>query len=187
MGPLLRAGGHSAIVDIMQDLILHPDCTAGQIRSVSADIEPISGGCRARFDLSGDIGAIILPSHRQAQRENDLWKTTCFEIFWQEEGQDKYREFNLSPSSKWAAYDFDSFREGMRDAAVGSMSITMSHGGEELTLEVAIGSDLPLPAQIALNAVIEDKQGNIQYWALAFPDGKAEFHSATCRILRLEN
>ena len=55
-----------------------------------------------------------------------------------------------------------------------------------LRLEAEITADLPLPAQIALNAVIEDKAGTISYWALAFPDGKPEFHSQVNRNLRVE-
>ena len=41
------------------------------------------------------------------------------------------------------------------------------------------------PADVALNAVVEDVDGNIQFWALAFADGKPEFHSEVCRAMKL--
>ncbi len=116
---------------------------------------------------------------------DNLWQTTCFEIFWQPEGGAYYREFNLSPSSRWACYDFDDFRLNSRDAPVSDIAIACSFTDDELVLTASIGSQLPLPASAALNAVVEDLDGNIQFWALAFPDGKPEFHSEVCRQLVL--
>ncbi len=168
-------------------LTLHPDCSPGPIEAVSASIEPTEGGCRARFALRGDIGAIKVPGHTHPEREDNLWKTTCFEIFWQPAKGAYYREFNLSPSSKWACYDFDGFRLNSRDAPVESISIACSATGDELVLEASIASRLPLPAKVALNAIVEDRQGNIQFWALDFPEGKPEFHSEVCRTIHLES
>ena len=169
----------------MRSLILHPECEAGPIQSVSAEIVGTKDGCRARFRFGGDISAIRVPEPAAGERTDNLWQTTCFEIFWQPRGDAYYREFNLSPSSRWACYDFDSFREGMRDAPVETMGISCTHDDQVLELEAEIASSLPVPADVALNAVVEDKQGNIQFWALAFPDGKAEFHSEVCRAIHL--
>ena len=117
---------------------------------------------------------------------DNLWKTTCFEIFWQPEGKRSYREFNLSPSHKWATYDFDDFRKNGRDAPVDAIAISCAHSHEDLMLTAEIAAELPLPAMVALNAIVEDRRGAMQYWALAFRDGPPEFHSVECRALRLE-
>lgn len=172
--------------EVMNSLILHPECADGPIHAVSASIEPTSSGCRATFKLEGDIAAIKVPRPEEPERTDYLWKTTCFEIFWQPDGGSYYREFNLSPSTRWAAYDFDDFRENARDAAVERVEISCTRDGGQLVLEAEVSSELPLPAQVALNAIVEDREGNIQFWALAFQDGKAEFHSEVCRQLRLE-
>ncbi|MDC0887179.1 hypothetical protein OAS19_05260 [Altererythrobacter sp.] len=155
--------------------------------SVSAEIYSSPNGCRARFALAGDVGRIKVPQHAASERMDNLWKTTCFEIFWQPDGGAYYREFNLSPSSRWACYDFDDFRSNSRDAPVDAIAIACSHDADQLELETNIASDLPLPADIALNAIVEDLDGNIQFWALAFEDGKPEFHSAVCRAMTLED
>ena len=90
-----------------------------------------------------------------------------------------------SPSGRWASYDFDSFREGMRDAPVDAISIACSNssanGAGELILKASIAADLPVPAQVALNAIVDHPRGGIQFWALAFPPGPPEFHSEACR------
>ncbi len=171
----------------MRTLKLHPDCEAGPVQSVKATLVPTAHGCKASFKLEGDIAAIKVPVAQAPERTDFLWKTTCFEIFWQPDGGSDYREFNLSPSSRWAAYDFDDFRENARDAPVQSVAITSKQYADNLALDAAIDSDLSVPAKVALNAIIEDTHGNIQYWALAFQDGKADFHSEVCRQLRLES
>lgn len=170
----------------MKTLTLHPDCAAGPIRGVSADIEATDQGCKARFRLDGDISKIKVPVHTASERMDNLWKTTCFEIFWQPDGGQYYREFNLSPSSRWACYDFDGFRLNSRDAPIHAIAIASSHSDNRLELEASIASELPLPAKVALNAIVEDVDDNIQFWALAFEAGKAEFHSEVCRAIHLE-
>ena len=170
----------------MKELVLHPTCGSGPIEQIRAELAPTAQGCRARFVFSGDISAIKVPELAQPRREDDLWKTTCCEIFWQPDGADAYREFNLSPSGKWAVYDFDAFREGMRDAPVVGVAVSCTAQEAQLVLEADIAADLPRPASIALNAIVEDAAGHMQFWALAFADGKPEFHSETCRQLRVE-
>lgn len=175
---------------VMPNLVLHPDCRPGPINAVIADIQAIPSGCRVVFRALGDLAAVKIPAQSQPAREDDLWKTTCFEIFWQADGTQSYREFNLSPSGKWASYKFDSFREGMRNAPVDGISIACSsassNGDGELVLEASILTDLPVPALVALNAIIEDMDGKRTLWALRFPDGKADFHSEVCRAMKME-
>ena len=170
----------------MHPLMLHVACDLGPIRAVTASVTATPQGCEAEFRLDGRVPAIILPPPATPERMDNLWQTTCFEIFWQPLGDTYYREFNLSPSGRWAAYDFDSFREGMRDAPVDSITISCSHDEAGLVLNASIAAELPSPAQVALNAIIEHAGGSMQFWALAFPPGKPEFHSEACRALIIE-
>jgi hypothetical protein len=170
----------------MQALMLHQTCDLGPIRAVTASITATPQGCDAEFRLDGHLPSIILPAPGPSERTDNLWKTTCFEIFWQPLGGTYYREFNLSPSSRWAAYDFDAFREGMRDAPVQAIAIACSHTPDALVLKASIAADLAAPAQVALNAIVEHPGGALQFWALAFPPGKPEFHSEACRQMIIE-
>ena len=45
----------------------------------------------------GDIAKLVIPPPATPDRTDELWRTTCFELFVAGEG-DGYREFNLSPS-----------------------------------------------------------------------------------------
>lgn len=167
----------------MQTLVLHPDCAPGSIHSIKADIVPTADGCRATFVARGDVAKIAVPAVDTPGRFDNLWKTTCFEIFWSHDGT-SYREFNLSPSTRWACYDFDAFREGMRNAPA-EVEIAVSVSDQELRLVADIRSDLPLPATVALNGIVEDADGVNRFWALAFRPGAPEFHAGECRALEL--
>lgn len=171
----------------MHDLIPHPASSPGPIDSVSASVTATEGGCRAQFRLQGDLEQIRIPELSDPERMDELWKTTCFEIFWQPQGGSAYREFNLSPSLKWAAYDFDDFRKNGRDAPVDAIAVACAHSHEHLLLTADIVAEVPLPAMVALNAIVEDTKGTKQYWALAFRDGPPEFHSTESRTLRIEH
>jgi hypothetical protein len=165
----------------MKSLVLHSDCSPGSITRIDAEIEATPTGCRVLFSAAGDVARIKIPDTQTDRgRFDDLWRTTCFEIFWQPAGGSFYREFNLSPSMRWACYDFDRFRTGMRNAPT-QIDIDVVVTAETLRLEAYIESDLPVPASIALNGIIEDADGVNRFWALAFQDGEPEFHSEICR------
>ena len=167
----------------MKSLVLHPDCAPGSVHAIEAAIESTPNGCRATFVARGDISRIAVPQVQYPGRFDNLWKTTCFEIFWSHDGT-SYREFNLSPSTRWACYDFDAFREGMRNAPA-AVEITIALTDTELKLIAEIESELPLPATVALNGIIEDEDGVNRFWALAFRPGAPEFHASECRALSL--
>lgn len=169
----------------MPALTLHPHCPTGSIERIDASVEATASGCRAVFAAYGDVARIKLPGiEADRGRCDDLWRTTCFEIFWQPEGGTYYREFNLSPSTRWAAYDFDDVRKGMRNAPAEIM-IETTVNADRLTVTADIVSDLPRPARVALNGIIEEAGGVNRFWALAFAAGKPEFHSEICRALRI--
>lgn len=166
--------------------MLHPDCKPGPVRKVDAIIDATSSGCDVAFRLEGDVQALNIPVQDTPDRQDNLWKTTCFEVFWQPIGGDCYCEFNLSPSSKWAAYDFDDYRKNGRDAPVNAIAIACANDAQALEVRASIAAQLPVPARIALNAITQDVHGGMQYWALAFAPGKPDFHNQACRQMRVD-
>ncbi len=169
----------------MTPLMLHHTCELGPIKAVLAQISLTETGFEAEFRLDGRISGIRLPPNAPSVRADELWRTTCFEVFWQEIGAQGYCEFNFAPSGQWAAYQFDRYREGMRQAPVEAIALASScnetNGSGELVLRANVVAELADPAQIGLSAVIENQNGALQYWALAFGPGKPDFHSEACR------
>lgn len=165
----------------MHALMLHRTCDAGPVRAVTAKVEATADGCDAEFRLHGDIDKIVIPEPGPSIRTDNLWQGTCFEFFWQPIGNSRYREFNLSPSGKWAAYDFADYRDQTGDLPVDAISVAFSRSRSELVVNSSVAADLPTPAQVALTSIIENADGALQYWALAFAPGKPDFHSEACR------
>jgi hypothetical protein len=163
----------------------HPDTPARAARAVEVEVGPLSASqVRLRYVvMMGETARLALPEAAAPERADDLWKHTCFEAFAMRDVG--YREFNFSPSTEWAAYDFDGYRAGMRNADVLAPRIEGRHGQAHYELHVAF--DLPggAPWRVALTAVIEETDGVKSYWALKHPPGKPDFHHADGFALEL--
>jgi hypothetical protein len=122
------------------------------------------------------------------QRRDGLWQTTCFELFIKEANTDSYFEFNFSPSTEWAAYKFERYRDGRVDVSL-SVDPFIERGLENDGYVIEVDVDLsdlpPHPLQIGLSAVIEESDGTKSYWALAHPPGAPDFHHGDCFALQL--
>ena len=134
-----------------------------------------------------DSGNLRLPEWQSPARADELWRTTCFEMFWQADDGTAYIEFNFSPSLRWAAYSFEGYRGAMREhpMMVDPMIETSRNGQFALEVDVDLATLPTGTARIGLSAVIEESDGAKSYWALAHPPGKPDFHHPDCFALEL--
>ena len=126
-----------------------------------------------------------MPPFAGKGRADGLWQTTCFELFLQVPGESGYTELNLSPSERWNAYDFASYREGMSERAFPREPACTMRKGEALAIFDAAVPASVLPAapwRLNMTAVIEEEGGVKSYWALAHPDAKPDFHDPACFV-----
>src|SRR5688572_23280333 len=73
---------------------------------------------RFRYLVRGAIGELVIPPRSSPIRANNLWRHSCFEAFLSPGEGPAYVELNFSPSSQWAAYDFEDYRQGMVQASL---------------------------------------------------------------------
>jgi hypothetical protein len=124
------------------------------------------------------------------ERTDNLWKSTCFEVFVQRPGKAGYLEFNFAPSYQWAAYRFSGYRSGMENLPLSSIPEIYLTGGETwFTVEASV----QLPADWVgknvvanITAVIESSDGQLGYWAHNHPEKQPDFHDPDCNILPLK-
>lgn len=171
-------------------LILHPDSRCAAVTSIEVDVARARPGVLTlHYLVTGKIGDLRLPPVMAPERMDELWRHTCFEAFARMPADGGYLEFNFAPSTQWAAYRFNGYRDGMAladDVAVPRFDV-MS-GATHFEMQVAFAPPgLPdnAPWQLGLSAVIEETSGNKSYWALAHPPGRADFHHADCFALEL--
>jgi len=141
----------------------------------------MEGGAVAIFRVRGDISKLVIPAPAEPGRADNLWRTTCFELFVSGEGG-SYREYNFSPSGQWAAYEFEGYRSGMSNTEA-RIETELFQEKNELQFSAKIGAEFPNPAYVGLTAVIQETDGEIRYWSNAFAPGKPDFHAAAVRSL----
>jgi hypothetical protein len=115
-------------------------------------------------------------------RRDGLWQHTCLECFLGPTGQPHYLEFNLAPDGSWNVYSLDGYRQGLR-AAGGYRSLPFrcasGPGGLALDLRCPLPRSWNAVACIdwQVSAVLENRHGDLSYWALRHPPGVADFHA----------
>lgn len=137
---------------------------------------------RLRWRIDG-AERVVIPPFAGKGRADGLWKTTCFEFFLQPAGKANYVELNLSPSERWAAYDFAAYREGMSERPFPHEPTCTARVGQSMAIFDAAVPTAGLPAlpwRYGFSAVIEEEGGTISYWAIAHPEGSPDFHSPAC-------
>ncbi|MBW8785955.1 MAG: DOMON-like domain-containing protein [Novosphingobium sp.] len=164
-------------------LIPHPARPPLGVRQVEARVVAASGPwLRLRWRIDG-AERVVLPRFAGKGRADGLWRTTCFEAFLREPGSEAYVEVNLSPSERWAAYDFSGPRRGMTERPLPHEPECTARVGSSMTIfdaAVPLAAMPPLPWQAGLAAVIEEEGGVLSYWALAHPQDHPDFHDPAC-------
>jgi len=154
-----------------------------------------------RYELTGTLQALRLPAVvAQPTRRDGLWQNSCFELFMRGPGQHAYLEANFSPSGHWAAWVF-------RDYRVNPVAIDMAppqlvlprRDDTALVLEAELTFNEELLArlqpgaqdasqcawQLGLTAVLESRESELGYWALAHPRERPDFHDAAGHVYAL--
>jgi hypothetical protein len=163
----------------------HPETPSTAVASLTAEVERHwQYGIKLAFRLRGDLARIRFPARAKPERVDGLWQTTCFEAFLRDPGGAGYCEFNLSPSTEFAIYDFKGYREGMHPNYCVRAEISTASHGDWFELSTAVGCQRSGQVRgdgallLGLSAVIEETNGVKSYWALRHPPGKPDFHHA---------
>jgi hypothetical protein len=135
------------------------------------------------FELRGDLSQIYLPELAALPRRRDeLWKRTCFELFFAPNDSQNYWEINLSPTGEWNAYSFENYRVGMKqESKIQNFQIRTEKSTDSFRLEASADlSDLKILAlgklKISATAVIETLDGKISFWAFRHCGNTPDFH-----------
>ena len=181
----------------MQALALtcYPSAPCGYVRAVSVRADWVSDCLLAlHYRVEGEVGELQLPPRCPSAHTDRLWQHTCFEAFVKLGDRRAYLELNFSPSSEWAIYSFDDYRRGRKPRVPEYPPEIMSERRSEDLLEVDVTVHLDgLFAEhartdrlhLGLTAVLEDRRGQLSYWALAHPSARPDFHHADSFALSL--
>lgn len=143
------------------------------------------------YEILGDIASLaILTPAKAPTRQDNLWQTTCLELFIGTKNSSPYWEFNLSPSTHWNSYHFDSYRQGMKaEAAFSALPFERNQFEKTFQLIATIELDpivtVNQSLEVGIAAVLQTKDGQLSYWALTHASAKADFHNRSSFIIKL--
>jgi hypothetical protein len=163
-------------------LALHPDFPSVAATAIAVDLARDGAVLSLSYTVEGALDRVLWPEPMASARTDELWMHTCFEAFVQPVGEAGYTELNLSPSGRWASYQFDGHRAGMRNAAAVP---DLSWRSPTLAARIELNDIADLDWRLSLTAVIEAVDGSKSFWALEHPAGPPDFHNADCFVARL--
>lgn len=155
----------------------------------------------------GSLASLVVPDQGPGVRRDELWRSTCVEIFVARADGPLYLELNLSPSGDWNVYAFDAYRSGMREArdaraprlkverpGPGSLvyrarlepeALSDSEASKFGEVEQILAGSEPTSLVIGATAVLEYRGERREYWALAHTGAKPDFHLRESFVLRV--
>jgi hypothetical protein len=157
--------------------------TAAAPLKVSCTILNLEEGLVLQFQMDGEWENFLKPPPKTAPlRQDELWKSTCFECFIAPVSDAAYFEFNISPSGDWNAYAFDAYRTGMRPAP----EFLAPRIYQSFSSSLSTRTDVLIPKPqfsrpssellIQPTLVLASLTGEISYWAGNHPAQKPDFH-----------
>ncbi len=143
------------------------------------------------YTVSGRLADVILPPPATVPaRRWLLWEATCLELFLALTDEERYWEFNLSPSGDWNVFRLSGYRQGIaEEEAITTLPVTVTRTAERLDLHVEVDLQRLLPPEltwrIGISAVLEHPLNRFTYWALFHPGSQPDFHHQDGFILTL--
>lgn len=150
---------------------------------ITASIVSVKNLLTVSFSLSGNLAMLAIPSFASttAQRRDNIWTHTCFEIFISPQHREDYWEVNIAPSGDWNFYHFQEYRTGMRrEEAFQSLPVHASW--TQNTFHIATTIDLqkictaPNILGTGIASVLAEKNGALSYWAVKHAPDRPDFH-----------
>ena len=154
------------------DITLH-EFDGNRAIPTELDIKPRS--IEISYDLS-EINEILTPQKKVLVRENELWKSTCMELFLKNVKESNYQELNVSLDGKWNAYEFSGYRTEMEKSRSVIVSEVTSLDTNIFWVRFEFRDKLAYQLLINPASVIKNIDGGVTYFAPAHQE-RPDFHS----------
>ena len=133
------------------------------------------------FMLNGEIKNYIVPNKEKLKRANELWKTTCFELFLANSKEEKYYELNISPTLAWNFYTLSEYRAVPKEVAEEIEPLIMSRRDEEnyeITFELESKTvNFEAFDTFNLACILLSNAKKRTFWSLNPQHGLPDFHN----------
>ena len=125
------------------------------------------------------LGWSVSNSHPKPVRANELWRKTCFELFWAvDEESTAYFELNVNLNGEWSVYEFSKYRNPTPPQACPTYSVREIQATPE-SLSVTLDGHFLNASDWFYNptCIVHTIQDQILYYAVHHgPAPKPDFH-----------
>ena len=166
-------------------------CSLAKDLSISGSLTRQPGTVLVKYQVEGALHRVNWPrTSGITGRCHELWRQTCFELFFAIKGEAAYWEVNLGLNDCWNIYHFSDYRNGMRqEESIAPPLCRVVVDGNLLSLTCALkfnnviddSSDLV----VGVSSVIQATDGSTSYWAIDHCDLKPDFHNRSSFCLNL--
>jgi hypothetical protein len=163
----------------LQPFVSVADCQSLQL---SGSIDRLPGILAIEYRLIGDLPSIIWPvSSSNILRRHELWRQTCFELFFGAIGESGYWEVNLAPNGCWNLYHFNEYRQGMlEDTAIKDLPSRAVKDGDTFSLSCRVDMHKLIPdckaIEVGVAGIVLNRTGETAYWAIDHLKNIPDFH-----------
>lgn len=132
------------------------------------------------FTLQGVLAEYSFEETKNRQRANELWRTTCFELFLASRENEDYYELNFSSSLAWNLYHLSSYRADVQEVQVLSeptIRINKQENQFQICLELEL-EELCLEQFNLYNvaSILLTKENERTFWSVKHEKDVPDFH-----------
>ena len=130
--------------------------------------------------LVPDYADLVWPGYSGMVRRDELWLSTCFELFLGADGQSGYTELNVTPAGAWNCYQFDDYRSGMRPSQAWELQQLKADAG--FLSATFRGRLSPSKIRFGPAAILQQMSSRLDYFAISH-DEQPDFHDPARHVL----
>ena len=164
-------------------LLLTPFSKIDQVSSsdllVEGDIQLLSSDTlEINFSWIDKKELVLLSPTPTSGRHMGLWANTCFEIFLQPVGSEKYFEINLSTMKAWNVFYFEKYRHPQPPTEYPQADLLkFDVGSNSIKVQFRLAGCDFKKVKVSVCAVVALKDIGVTYWSTKHADEKPNFHN----------
>lgn len=145
---------------------------------LQADLEIINKeNFKICFDIYDKENKILFPTTPAIGRHHELWKQTCFELFFRLKNKKQYFEVNLSPTQAWNVYEFMDYRMPQPPQEFKNVKkVEINSNKKQISADIFFNELDLSQMELSFCAVLLLNDGRTTYWSTHHADSKPNFH-----------
>ena len=147
---------------------------------IEAEIEIKNQKLYLQFSLLGSTDIYTFESFKAIKRADNLWEKSCFELFIANRISNAYWEINISSTGEWNLYQFDAYKQGMREIELTTQPLIQTQQDQDsftISFELDIAElNLSDSLNINLATILLTKENSRTFWTIN-PVEKPDFHN----------